>query len=310
MRIIKITHPDLPSETQASVCALGFFDGVHRGHKKVLQEAVREAEKRSISAAAMTFTPHPKEVLRGETAPLLTPDDEKASLIEAEGIDILYMVTFDERFADLSPQEFVDDYIIGLQIEHVAAGFDYTYGSKGKGTMDSFAFHSRGRVTHTVVEKYEESGEKISSTAVREFLSEGRTDDAAVLLGRPHSVSGKVVYGEQRGRTIGFPTANVEVDKAVVLPAAGVYAVTFSLDGEILEGVANIGVKPTFHEEHPKTLEVHLFSFDETIYDRFVSVHFHERIRGEVKFPSFDALKTQIAADAQEAERLHAVRRN
>lgn len=304
MKIIELVHPvSAERQFEASVAALGFFDGVHQGHKQVIKKAISIAEEMNLSSSVMTFNPHPKEVLRKEKADYLTTLELKKKKIKALGVDILYIVTFDSEFASLSPQQFVDQYLIALNVKHVVAGFDYTYGQKGKGTMDSFSFHSRGIIKATTVRKWTEKNEKISSSAIRHALREGDTEKAARFLGEAYQVQGQVIHGEKRGRTIGFPTANVEVPPQVLLPASGVYAVKVLLEDRWLNGVANIGVKPTFHENsNTQTLEVFLFQFDADIYEKKLAVFFHDRIRGEVKFSSVEELKTQIAEDAAAAE--------
>ncbi|CAM3748546.1 bifunctional riboflavin kinase/FAD synthetase [Alkalicoccus chagannorensis] len=306
MKTLHLQHPVQQGGFDPSVCALGFFDGVHRGHQQVIQTAIDKARESGVHSAVMTFDPHPKEVLRGIDAGYITLLHEKEALCRDMGVDLFYVVRFDERFASLTPQQFVDQFILGLSITHVTAGFDYTFGQKGRGTMETFSFHSRGKVTSTTVDKFEEKGEKISSTAVRRALEEGNVPAAADALGRLHSVTGTVVEGEKRGRTIGFPTANVQVPRKKLLPADGVYAVKLMAEGKEYAAVANIGSKPTFHEDHPQTLEVHVFDFDQDLYGKAVTVSFIDWVRGEKKFDSLEGLKAQIQADAEKARTIAA----
>lgn len=302
METIELAYPAEDRGYPAACTALGFFDGVHRGHKNVIETAVKLAEQENLTPAVMTFYPHPKEVLRGQPAEYLTTLEEKKLLLQELGVKILYLVQFDEKFASLSPQEFVDQFIIGLNIKHVVAGFDYSYGHKGKGSMEAFQFHARNLVKATTVPKFAEGDEKISSTAVRTALKAGEVDRAWTFLGRPYRAGGKIISGEKRGRTIGFPTANIAPPPKLLLPAPGVYTVRAEVNGVSREGVANLGYKPTFHKgDHPQTLEVHLFDFKEDIYGKEMQVEFLVRLRGEIKFGSVDELVSQIRKDAEEA---------
>jgi riboflavin kinase / FMN adenylyltransferase len=302
LQTIELKHP-LPAGVFPETCAaLGFFDGVHRGHEEVIKRAIAAAYDKGMTPAVMTFFPHPKEVLRKEEAEYLTTLEDKKERLEALGVEILYLVQFDSSFASLSPQQFVDRFIIDLNIKHVVAGFDYTYGHKGKGTMDSFPFHARGLVETTTVEAFRDCDEKISSTAVRTALKNGDINKVSHYLGRHYTVKGKVVHGEKRGRTIGFPTANIEPSLKVLLPSAGVYAVMVEKGNSTYCGVANIGVKPTFHQDGTeKTLEVYFLDFSEDIYGETLKVEFIERLRGEEKFASVDELISQIQKDVEEA---------
>lgn len=305
MEIIRLKHPRPLLNLPSIVLALGFFDGVHQGHQKVIEVAKKEAEKRNLQSAVMTFFPHPKEVLRDnqEEIQYLSPLPEKIKLMEDLDIDYLFIVTFDHNFADLSPQQFVDQYLIDLNVKHVVAGFDYSYGRLGKGTMETLPFHSRHKFTQSTVNEVSHQTEKISSTEIRRALSEGNIDKATMYLGRTFILEGEVEHGEKRGRTIGFPTANIKAVERTVVPASGVYAVKLNVNGEWLPGVCNIGYKPTFHDHSPDkpTIEVHVLDFHEDLYDEAVSVAFLNRIRGEQKFDSIDELKQQISKDVQDA---------
>ncbi|MCE7794559.1 bifunctional riboflavin kinase/FAD synthetase [Salipaludibacillus sp. CUR1] len=305
MEIIHLKHPHRPVNLPPTVTALGFFDGVHLGHRKVIETAVKKAADEHIYSAVMTFFPHPKEVLGkngGYPVRYLSPLEEKEKLIEKTGVDYLFIVEFTSRFSELSPQQFVDDYLIDLNVKHVVAGFDYSYGRLGKGTMETMPFHSRNLITQTTVEKVAGQEGKISSTSIREAMAKGEIDKVNSYLGRNYKITGVVEHGEKRGRTIGFPTANVSTDAQKEIPAAGVYAVTFKVNGKMYSGVCNIGSKPTFHDETAKqTIEVHLLDTEKNLYDEKVEVVFLGRIRGEIKFDGAEALIAQINKDIAEA---------
>lgn len=308
MELIKLNHPhgykieDFP----AMAIALGYFDGVHLGHQQVIREAKKVAEAKGIKSAVMTFDPHPSVVLGKSIQHIeyITPLEEKARLIEAMGVDYLFVITFSTEFSGLLPQEFVDQYIIGLNVRHVVAGFDYSYGKMGKGNMETIQFHSRSKFDFTVVSKLSTpEDEKVSSTLIRGFLRDGKVDEMPHLLGRYYTTKGIVINGERRGRTIGFPTANVLMDEEYILPPTGVYAVKIKVDGKWHEGVCNVGYKPTFHLEKKAkpSIEVHIFNFNKEIYGESAIIEWHLRLRSERKFEGIKQLVAQIEKDKQEA---------
>ncbi|MGA9289985.1 MAG: bifunctional riboflavin kinase/FAD synthetase [Anaerobacillus sp.] len=308
MKTIYLSHPHQKKAEHPAVMALGYFDGIHRGHQKVISTAKEIADEKGVESAVMTFYPHPSVVL-GKSTPqtkAITPLDDKIELIKGLGIDVLYIVKFDPTIAGITPQQFVDDYIISLSVVHVVAGFDYTYGSKGRGTMDSLPFHARNQFGQTVIDKVSQHDEKVSSTLIRSYIRDGAVENVAPVLGRRYSVKGTVVQGDQRGRTIGFPTANVDLKDEYLVPSTGVYAVRMWAKDQWMNGVCNIGYKPTFYEEKPDqpSLEVHVFDFSGDLYGEQVEVEFYQKIRGEVKFSSVDDLIAQIGEDAKDARKI------
>lgn len=303
MKTIYLQHPhQLQKEKQKStVCALGYFDGVHLGHQKVIETAMTIAKQQQLQSAVMTFSPHPAVVLgKVDSIPAITPLKEKELAIEALGVDILYVVKFDDSFSKLTPQQFIDEYIIGLSIKHVVAGFDYTYGRFGKGTMETMAEQSRDQFDITTIKKVEKDSDKISSTSIRADIQAGQVESLPQTLGRYYRMAGTVVTGEKRGRTIGFPTANLKVSDEYVLPKEGVYAVRIRYENEWYNGMLNCGYKPTFHENREElTIEVHIFDFNQDIYGEQIIVEWRKRIRDEKKFTSVEELTKQLSADKQ-----------
>lgn len=283
--------------------ALGYFDGVHRGHQKVIDEAVKRAKEDGLKSAVMTFDPHPSVVLgkSEKHTQYITPLEDKIRIMNQLGVDYLFVVEFTSEFANLLPQEFIDEYIISLNAKHVIAGFDYSYGRMGKGTMETLPFHSRNKFTFSVVPKLENDGVKVSSTAIRLLLKEGRMTELPQFLGRYYSTTGTVIHGDKRGRTIGFPTANIDLAEDYIIPPVGVYAVKVVIDGDSHFGVCNIGFKPTFHKEAaPRpSVEVHIFDFDRDIYGQTLTIEWHKYIRGEQKFSGIEELVAQIERDKQ-----------
>jgi riboflavin kinase/FMN adenylyltransferase len=252
----------------------------------------------------MTFHPHPSVVLKqmNKRNDYLTPMEEKADLIRKLGVDELYIVKFDEAFSQLTSQEFVDEYLIKLDVKHVVAGFDFTYGRMAKGNMTTLENESRNMFDVTVVSKVDIGNEKVSTTHIRELILGGQVEQAIPLLGRPYKINGMVVHGDKRGRTIGFPTANIKTHAPFVYPKTGVYAVKLASDEGEFDGVCNIGYRPTFYEQEKMPLiEVNLFGFNGNLYGETVSVYWYKKIRDEQKFSGIDELKAQIERDKQEA---------
>ncbi|MDQ0299178.1 riboflavin kinase/FMN adenylyltransferase [Salibacterium salarium] len=292
------------------VLALGYFDGVHIGHQEVIRTAKQIAVQKGCALGIMTFHPHPKAVLSPNATEAnmryITPLSHKQSQLENEKPDYLFIIHFDSAFAKLEPQEFIDKYVIDLQAIHVVAGFDFSYGRLGKGTMETLPFHSREQFSQTTVSEVKQYGDKISSTLIKNYIELGQMNDVKMLLGRSYSMRGTVEQGEQRGRTIGFPTANIQPSDAYVMPATGVYAVQMKVKEEWLDGVCNIGYKPTFHEDKPKNpiIEVHIFDFNNDIYGYDTEVCFVEYIRPEAKFENVEELIKEMNKDAETARNI------
>ncbi|MBS4177077.1 bifunctional riboflavin kinase/FAD synthetase [Lederbergia citrea] len=305
MKVIMIHHPhnidmkDLPPMAMA----LGFFDGVHKGHQKVILTARQIANDNGWKSAVMTFDPHPSVVLgtKNKTIHYITPLKDKIEKIASLKVDFLFVVRFTSAFASVEPEKFADDYLAKLNVRHVVAGFDYTYGKFGKGTMETLPIHSKDNFKVTTVAKLEDKEEKISSTAIRNLLNQGDVYDAKALLGRFYTTKGTVVHGEKRGRTIGFPTANVQILSDYLIPKTGVYAVRILVAETWENGVCNVGYKPTFNKPgHSQlSIEVHILDFDRSIYGEEVSIEWHMRLRDEKKFSGIEELKLQINKDKE-----------
>ncbi|KUP07152.1 riboflavin biosynthesis protein RibF [Bacillus coahuilensis p1.1.43] len=253
----------------------------------------------------MTFDPHPSVVLGKEHKHVhyITPLKDKETILDNMGVDYLFVVRFTSDFASLLPQEFVDQYIIDFNVKHVVAGFDFSYGKLGKGTMETLPFHSREMFSQTTVTKLSMEDVKVSSTLLRESIQSGQMDKVQLLLGRPFETRGTVVHGEKRGRKIGFPTANIEISDDYLLPPTGVYTVQLYVQNEWHEGVCNVGYKPTFHnpEERDLSIEVHIFNFKRSIYGEEIILRWYQRIRSEKKFNGIDQLIEQIQQDKEMA---------
>ena len=304
MQIIHGYEGLTPGQKGHSV-ALGNFDGVHRGHAAVISAARALAPEAPIGV--VSFDPHPRQFFQPDAPPfILTPQTQKAAKVAALSVDTLYVLPFNAALSKMTPEAFVRDVLVdGLGIVGVAVGSDFRFGAKRAG--DSAVLQQLGEQfgfsCNALPEVSDETGGMFSSSAAREALREGRPEEAAAILGAPHAIGGPILKGDQRGRTIGFATANLSLD-GLLTPKFGVYAITATLpDGRVFKGVANMGMRPTFEKTIP-ILEAHLFDFTEDIYGQDVSVALHHFIRPEKKFDGIDALKAQIAADAAAARDL------
>lgn len=313
MYTVQLTFPLTEANRAGSrVLAIGEFDGVHLGHREVISRAVERGNDLQLPAAIMTFHPHPRQVLGlDKYTQLLTPLSAKQEQLRELGVHTTYVVEFNESFMRVTPEQFVEQMLVPLGVNTVFVGFDFTFGFKGAGTPDTLCDLAKGRFAVEVIRPYLLHGEKVSSTQIRSLLLNGDVEEASTLLGRPYKLQGTVVHGDGRGRTIGFPTANVEVNEAYVIPARGVYAVQATVRGRKVGGVMNVGVKPTFDTELLQpVLEAHLFDFSESIYDEKIDVELLSFIRHERKFDSVQELISQIGKDAEEARSIYAQRRS
>lgn len=310
MDIHKLQYPDHTTTglNERYSVAVGFFDGLHKGHQAVIRAAQDKAVELGIRSAVMTFDPHPSHLFGGgnNKVSYITQFPEKVRLLQELGVDTLFVVTFDWALASLTPEQFIEVFIKGLGIEHVTGGFDFTFGSKGAGTMEMMESLSGGAYGTTVVGKVSDGEEKVSSTRIRELLEKGDVSDTAHLLGRPFRTIGTVGHGDKRGRLLGFPTANLVPEPDTLLPANGVYAVRFSFDNQTMGGVCNVGVKPTFQnpDQMRPSVEVHVLDFEGDLYGKEVAVDWIAHIRAERKFDSVDALVRQIGLDKETAKEL------
>lgn len=313
MKVIEVTHPIIEDQfIQEDVAmAFGFFDGMHRGHDQVFQALDERARAGQLKKAVMTFDPHPSVVLNPERkrTDYLTPISDKIDILQRYDIDYCIVINFSSKFASVSAETFIQDYIIKNHVKEVVAGFDFTFGKYGKGNM--MILQEMEDFNTTIVGKQEMDSEKISTTAIRQALKDGDLQKANEQLGYRYRIKGTVVQGEKRGRTIGFPTANVQPSDDYVFPKKGVYAVSMLLgsSNKLYRGVANVGVKPTFHDpsQAQVVIEVNLFDFNENIYGERVEVYWHHFLRPEIKFDGIDPLVEQMNKDTEQAKYLLSV---
>ena len=308
LRIIRHPSSSAPYR-RGAVLAMGNFDGLHKGHAALIGHTRALARDGSAPTAVLTFEPHPRNVFVPGSEPFrLTPFRVKEREIARLGVDFLFIQHFDAEFAKRSAESFIAEIIVrAIGASHIVVGHDCTFGNRRRGTPEMLraegAAHGFGV---TVVEPVRDGNAVYSSTHIRELLKAGQPREAAAQLGRFWEIDGRVALGDQRGRTIGFPTANIGLGE-YLRPALGVYAVRVSgdgpddpLDGRTIDGVANLGLRPTVGGLVPR-LEAHLFDINRDLYGRHLRVALVDFIRPEKKFASFDELKQQIAADAQTA---------
>lgn len=293
---------DLPPDARHATVALGNFDGVHRGHVQVLRAAT--AARPEAPLAVLTFEPHPREVFRPDDPPFrLTLSAERAAVLAEHGVSLVYEMAFDRSFSLMSADAFVEEVLLrGLGASHLACGPDFAFGHRRGGDVAFLAEQAGARgIGLSVVPPLADADGPISSTNIRRALQDGYPERATAALGRPWAIRGEVAHGDKRGRTIGFPTANVALGRHLE-PARGVYAVTVTLAGGVVcKGVANLGRRPTVNEGPESRLEVNLFDFAGDLYGQEITVALHAYLRGEQKFSGLDALKAQIAVDAAQA---------
>lgn len=293
---------DAIGEIQNPVVTIGTFDGVHLGHQKILQTLKDEAESAQGESVLLTFYPHPRMVLFPEShgLKLLQTQAEKIEKLEKNGLQNLVVYPFSFEFSRLTALEFVRDILVNkLHVRKIVIGYDHQFGKNREGSIaylkdiaDTYEFE----VIEIPAQDIDEVN--VSSTKIREALLQGDVQRANMFLGEPYQLSGTVIRGRALGRTIGFPTANIEVNTDIkLIPGIGVYAVEVLVDGQVYRGMLNIGIRPTVVSTDVVNLEVHILDFHRDIYDKSITVRFIERVRDEQKFESVDALKEQLKND-------------
>lgn len=297
---------DPPPRWNQPVVALGNFDGLHRGHMKIIDRVRRRAGERGGTPAAMTLDPHPPRVLRPDKAPpLLMTTAQKLEALGRAGMQGIAVVRFTRELSLWDPEAFVRTVLVEwLRVTEVWVGANFLFGHERAGTFS--VLRSLGARYGFRAEKIDPVRYKdfvVSSTRIRRLVQEGRVDEAGALLGHHYFIDGEVARGAARGRTIGFPTANLDTANDL-LPPAGVYATTLSVEGLVLPAITNIGLRPTFGDVDRPVVETHVFDFSRDLYGQTLRLSFVQRLREERTFPDVDALRTQIEADCRSARRL------
>ncbi len=289
-----------------SVVTIGVFDGVHRGHQYLIQQLVAHAKSTGQIPVVLTFYPHPQMVIRGfEPGFYLTLPDDRARLLGELGVDLVVTHPFNDEVRHIRAADFVDRLLTHLKMASLWVGEDFAMGYQREGNVSFLAEQGREKGFELrVVDLMDAGDERVSSTRIRDLLSAGQVREAARLLGRPHFVTGEVIEGARRGRTIGIPTANLDVPPELAVPARGVYAGWMTVGDAEYPAVTNIGLRPTFEGEPVTTVEAHLLDFSGDLYGRQVRLNFVERLREEKKFDGVEALVAQIQQDIQRGREL------
>jgi riboflavin kinase / FMN adenylyltransferase len=304
MKLLEHTR-DFQKYSSASVVTIGVFDGVHKGHQAIIFECVEEAHRRGVPSVALTFERNPRELVCGESVCVITAPSRKIEILESLGLDYTVSVRFSRNFAAMPPAEFCEKVLAGhLGARQVCVGANFHFGKGGAGDVKTLANEGKklGFSVDVVPLVTVELGQ-LSSTLIRGFIVEGRVHDVMVGLGRPYTVRGRVVSGHQRGKRLGFPTANLRLERDFCVPPDGVYAGKALLGEEKHVCAINIGSNPTFHDAEP-ALEVFLIDFEGDIYGESLEIEFHHRLREEIAFSGEEELIRQMSKDVKKARTL------
>lgn len=291
-----------PSAAGPTVCTVGVFDGIHRGHRYLFDQVFAQARELDARSAVVTFDPHPLEVLAPAKAPcMLTSLDQRLVLFEEAGFDIALVLPFDKSLAALTPQEFAEAALVEeLHVRKILVGEDFRFGHDRAGDINTLRdIGKKDGFEADSIGLLEDDQRRISSSDIRRFLSEGKVEDASKLLGRSFRLAGEVVMGDSRGRDLGFPTANIKPHPRACLPGNGVYAGWWLWAGQRLPGAINVGVRPTFKEADPPLCEIYVLDFEGDLYGEHGEVEFTAFLRPEERFASPEALVEQMHRDVE-----------
>lgn len=283
--------------------ALGSFDGLHHGHLSLVKKTVQIAKEKNGRSMVFTYKNHPKTLVKPESAPKLIMDLEtKLKYLEEENVDIVVLRSFTKEFMSISAEDFIKLLCVDYNVKGIIVGFNFKFGYKNLGNVKLLEdLQSKYGYELYIMEPYTYKGDVISSTRIRKSILEGDVKEASKMLSKPYLIKGKVIHGKKLGRTIGFPTANLEFDEKMIIPDKGVYYTNVEYNNKIFKGITSVGNNPTVNGQQ-LTIETFILNFDETIYGQEIKVYFVERIRGEIKFDSLDGLVEQIRNDEKFAE--------
>lgn len=294
----------LPLKREPCVLALGNFDGVHLGHRRLLEHGLEQAVRLGVGLDVLVFEPHPLKVLFPERGvKLLSTTQERLHYMEEIGVRTVYHLPFTMEMANTSPELFVEKILLPLGVIHVVVGFNYSFGAQGKGNPELLqTLGQKHGFGVSVLQAQTMDGRVISSSSIRKALLQGDIKSAGSLLGRLPCLRGKVIHGEERGRLLGYPTANIQTKEDFLIPKRGVYAVWSFIDEKRVLGMMNIGMKPTFHEMYDTVVEVHFFDFEGDLYGKEITVFIEARLRDERKFGGINELLIQLERDCLNAK--------
>ena len=288
----------LKKENRKNFVALGSFDGLHKGHLSLIRKINQLAEEGKGQSIVYTFKNHPRKFINiNSTLNLLMTNEEKISILEKEGIDILAFKKFDKETMKMSPEDFIKNICESFNIKGIVVGFNFKFGYKNAGDIKLLnELKSKYHFDLYVMEPCIYNDSVVSSTRIREAIIDGNMEEAFNMLARPYSLEGKVIHGKKLGRTIGFPTANISINKNMIIPKVGIYATKVYVNGKIYYGATNIGYNPTVNGDN-LSIETNILNFDEDIYGKVITIEFLERIRDEKKFNGIEELKSQLQKD-------------
>jgi riboflavin kinase / FMN adenylyltransferase len=301
VQIIHLNYPVTDNIVQGKlILALGFFDGVHRGHQQLIKIAKKTAIKKDLPLMVMTFDRHPKEVYQNAGVTYIDNLDEKAYKMQKLGVDYLLVMHFNKMFSRLTAQEFVDNIIVKLHADTIVAGFDYTYGPKDVANMQNLPQFAKGRFDIINVPEQCYDGQKIGSTEIKKAISAGNMTLAKKLLGSPYVMSGYVGHGLRNGHKLGYPTANLVWDTDKVIPKIGVYATKTKINGKWYNSMTSVGYNATINDDSKIYIESNLFGFNQDAYDQKMIIKWYKYTRREIKFSNLTDLKKQMVQDEAE----------
>lgn len=298
MKTMTIGLHQQPYFEEGLALAVGYFDGFHLGHQALINEVKEKAEKYKLKTAVLSFNPNPLVTLgKMKEEHYITSLSDRQQILEKMGIDYFLILDFTKEVASMDPNDFVQMFIMGMNVKEVVCGFDFFFGSKGKG--NGALLQTYTNFNTTIIGQVSKDEQKISTTRIVNLLEEGNIEEINRLLTRPFKITGEVVHGKRRGHSLGFPTANVDYG-AYYLPRTGVYGVKVKYQQKEYIGMCNIGTNPTFNDIEHKTLEVNIFDFDKEIYGEIIEVSFYTHTRKETKFNGVEALIQQLHQDQEE----------
>ncbi|NLL52050.1 MAG: bifunctional riboflavin kinase/FAD synthetase [Peptococcaceae bacterium] len=300
---MKICNVEPGENYKPTVIALGNFDGVHLGHQKLLRCGLERAQNLGVDFSVFLFYPHPLKILHPDRKlNLLTGHEERLKILEELGVNKVFLVPFTLQLADTPPEDFVKNILLKIGAVHVVVGFNYSFGFRGQGDPELLKTLAKKYDFQVSVIHAQKLGNRvISSSEIRRYLLEGEINLATEMMGRSPTICGQVVHGDERGRTLGFPTANIEVEEDLLVPKNGVYAVESEINGLSYGGMMNIGLRPTFKKKLERTVEVHFFDFEGDLYGQKLTVRIKSKLRSEKKFRGPEEIISQLHKDKQQA---------
>ncbi|MCM1259467.1 MAG: bifunctional riboflavin kinase/FAD synthetase [Prevotella sp.] len=304
MELIRIKWNDFSKIQDEIVATIGQFDGIHTAHRMLIERTISESKQKGWKSAIFTFDPHPDFILKKDVSfTYVTPFHEKVELLRQLGLDYMVVIDFNLTVARMSPKDFVEKILLANHVNEVIIGYDFRFGCKGEGCPNDISLYSNNLINVLIMDEQAYQNQKIGTTLIKKLLQKGDMETVKSLLGRYYAIEGKVIHGNQVGRTLHFPTANLKVEQDFAKLLSGVYVVYVYLENKKYLGVANFGRNPSFNERESMVFETHILDFDGDIYGKHIRVELVYFIRSEIKFPSKEAFVKQLEQDIAFARR-------